>query len=123
MSTETRPTSSAEAPALPAKATAAAPAAAPVTEPTPVPECWKPLFRELTTYYRHLPQLLAEGEAGRYVVVKGDQLYNTWETYGDASQYGRERFGDELFMIHQVDPREVERLARFFPPREAPCPG
>src|ERR1043166_8136986 len=33
----------------------------------PIPEKWKSLFRELTTYYRHLPTLLAEGEAGRYV--------------------------------------------------------
>jgi hypothetical protein len=92
-------------------------------EPTPIPEKWKPLLQELTTYYRHLPQLLAEGEAGRWVVVHGDELYNTWDTYRDALQYGHERFGDQLFMVHKVDPRDVDRLARFFPAKETGCPG
>lgn len=123
MNAETRPTVPAETPAIPAQGAQAAPDSAKRAEPAPIPEGWKPLFAELTTYYRHLPELLAEGDAGRFVVVKGDKLYNTWETYGDASQYGRERFGDQLFMIHRVDPRDVERLARFFPPGEAACRG
>jgi hypothetical protein len=42
----------------------------------PIPESWRPLFAELTTYYRHLPGLLADGEAGRFVVIMGDQLSN-----------------------------------------------
>lgn len=123
MNTEALPTPPAETPAAPVRATPTAPAPVQQNEPTPIPEKWKPLFRELTTYYRHLPELLAEGEAGRYAVILGDELCNTWDTYGDANQYGIERFGDQLFMIHRVDPRDVNRLARFFPAREASCPG
>jgi hypothetical protein len=88
----------------------------------PVPEKAKPLFAELVTYYRHLPRLLGEGEAGRFVVIKGAEVCNAWDTCQDALQYARERFGDQLFMIHRVDPRDLDRLAPFIPPQEAPCP-
>jgi hypothetical protein len=88
-----------------------------------IPENWKALFTELTAYYRRLPELLAQGNAGRYVVVKGDSLCNVWDSYRDALQYGHERFGDQLFMVHCVDPRDMERLARFFPAKGGPCPG
>jgi hypothetical protein len=122
MSTETRPTGAGKAPAPPAQGTPAAPAPAPLPESAPIPEKWKPLFAELTTYYRHLPELLGEGEAGRYVVIKGDEVCNAWDTCQDALQYGHERFGDQLFMIHRVDRRDLDRLAQFFPPRESSCP-
>jgi hypothetical protein len=123
MSSQTLPTPLAETPATPASDASPAPAPARQTEPTTIPEKWKPLFRELTTYYRRLPELLAEGEAGRYAVIHGDELCNTWDTVGDALQYGHERFGDQPFMVHQVDPRDVQRLAQFFPAKEAACPS
>jgi hypothetical protein len=123
MSTETPPPRSAEAPAIPAQGTPTVPASVSLNEPTPIPESWKPLFAELTTYYQYLPELLTAGEAGRFVVVHGNELSSTWDSYRDANQYGSERFGDQLFMVHQVDPRDVERLARFFPTREAVCPA
>jgi hypothetical protein len=113
MSAQPLPTPSPEIPA----------ASAQRTERAPIPESWKPLFAELTTYYRHLPELLTEGEAGRFVVIQGEELCNTWDSYRDALQYGHERFGDRLFMVHQVDPQDMQRLARFFPAREAACPG
>ncbi len=53
MDTETRPAPAQGAPAVPNSGRPA--------EPAPVPENWKPLFAELTTYYRLLPQLLSEG--------------------------------------------------------------
>ncbi len=123
MSTEAQPTPTAENPAAAAPGTPAAPAAAPRGEPPAIPEKCKVLWHELTTYYRHLPELLAEGEADRWVVVKGDSLYKTWDTYRDAKQYGFERLGDQLFMVHQVDPRDLDRLAPYFPVKEQPCPG
>ncbi len=119
MTSETLPapaTESASAPPANGKPTGPAPAQR--AEPLPTPEVWKPLFTELTTYYRHLPELLADGEAGRYVVIKGDEVCHAWDTPRDAGLYGHERFGDEIFMIHKVDPREVERLAPYFPAEE-----
>src|SRR6266550_7872323 len=123
MNTETAATPSAATPSTPSPGSPSVCAPAALAAPAPIPESWKPLFRELTTYYRHLPELLAEGEAGRYAVVQGDELYNTWDSCRDALQYGHERFGDQLFMVHQVDPRDVSRLARFFPAKETACPA
>ncbi len=111
------------APAPPTAEGTVVPPSKPLAERAPVPENWKPLFRELTAYFRQLPQLLSDGETGRYAVVQGDQLVNTWDSYRDALQYGNERFGDQLYLIHQVDARDIERLARFVPAPEAPCPG
>ena len=121
MSKQPLPTPLPETPATPAREIPTAPVPAQLTEPTPIPENWKPLFRELTTYYRHLPALLEEGEAGRWAVIHEDELRSTWDTYRDALQYGHELFDDQLFMVHQVDPRDAHRLARFFPAREAAC--
>jgi hypothetical protein len=118
MSTETRPTPAADNAEAPAVAAGQRPA-----ESASIPEKWKPLLRELTTYHRHLPALLNAGDAGRFVVIKGDELCKVWDTYPDANQYGIERFGDEPFMVQRVDPKDVERLARFFPRPEGVCPG
>jgi hypothetical protein len=123
MTTETAPTPAAEMSTAAGNDRPAVPVGTKPTEGAPIPEIWKPLFSELTTYYRHLPELLAEGEGGRFVVIKGDQVCLTWDTSGDANQYGHERFGDELFMVRQVDPRDLKRLAPYFPATEALCPG
>ncbi len=55
------------------------------------------------------------------MVIKGDKVCGTWDSYRDANQYGTERFGDQLFMVQRVEPRDLARLARYFPPREAAC--
>jgi len=112
-----------ETSAIPAPEIPPVPAPAPQTEPAPIPENWKLLFVELTSYHRHLPNLLNDGEAGRFVVIHREELCKTWDTSRDALQYGHERFGDQLFMVHRVDARDVDRLARFFPAKEAVCPG
>jgi hypothetical protein len=72
------------------------------------------LAAEVATYRRELPRLLDEGDAGRYVVIQGDQVLGTWDTYRDALQYGNERCGDTVHMVHRIDPRDRERFDRFF---------
>jgi hypothetical protein len=123
MSNQILPTPLPEASATPAREIPPVSAALQQTEPAPIPENWRPLFTELTGYYRNLPKLLSDGEAGRFVVIHRDELCKTWDTSRDALQYGHERFGDQLFMVHRVDPRDLDRLARFFSPKEAACPG
>ena len=89
-----------------------------------LPDSLKPLAVEIAAYRRELPRLLEEGEAGRFVVIRGDQVMDTWDTYRDALQYGSERCGDQPFMVQRIDPRDVERLAQLFPDRGgAPCPS
>lgn len=84
-----------------------------------------PLAAEIATYCRELPRLLDEGEAGRFVVIRGDRVLATWDSYRDALQYGYERFGDQPFMAQRIDPRDVERLAQLLPDtgNGTPCPS
>jgi hypothetical protein len=90
-----------------------------------LPDNLKPLAVEVATYRHALPRLLDEGEAGRFVVIQGDQVLGTWDTYRDALQYGYERFGDQPFMAQRIDPRDRERLAQLFPDTSTgtPCPS
>jgi hypothetical protein len=81
-----------------------------------------PVFaRELGTYLRELPRLLAEGKAGQFAVVHGSDIVSIWATFGEALQEGHERFGPGNFMAQHIDPRDPDRLAVWFIPKEAVC--
>ena len=78
-----------------------------------LPDKLKPLAAEIATYQRELPQLLQDGQAGRFAVIQGNLLYGTWDTYRDASQYARERFAlDQSFMVQRIDARDPARISR-----------
>jgi hypothetical protein len=66
--------------------------------------------REIATYRRELPRLLAEGKAGWHVLVKADEVLGIWETQGQALQAGRELFGLEPIFVKMIDPRDQERF-------------
>lgn len=76
---------------------------------------------ELATYLRELPRLLEEGQAGRHVLIKGDELISIWDTQGDAIQAGRERFGLEPIFIKTIDPRDPERFTLLDAWKKAQC--
>jgi hypothetical protein len=89
-----------------------------------LPDSLKPLAAEVATYRRELPRLLEEGEAGRFAVICGDKILDTWDTYRDALQYGNDRCGDQPFMVQRIDPRDRERLEQLFPDSGgASCPS
>ena len=67
--------------------------------------------KEIATYVRELPRLLEEGEAGRYALIKGDEILSTWDTYRDASQAGRDRFGFDPVCLMKIEARNVKRYA------------
>ena len=81
------------------------------------------LKREIATFRRELPRLLAEGEANRFAVLKGDEVVSIWDTQRDALQAAHQRFGLEPFAVVQVDPRYVEFLRRVDFPPEIECPS
>jgi hypothetical protein len=61
------------------------------------------LEQELDTYLKERPRLLADGQEGRFVLIRGDQVHGTFETMGEALEAGYTRFGlDALFMVRQV---------------------
>jgi hypothetical protein len=58
------------------------------------------LDKELETYDRELPNLLAD--AGKYVLIQGDKLYGTWSTFDDVIQEGYRLFGLKPFFVRQI---------------------
>jgi len=84
-----------------------------------LPENLKPLEREIRTYYRELPRLIAEGNEGRYALVRDDQLLSIWNTLEEASTAGHDRFGFERFMAQKIRSRDLEHLAPYFKVEEA----
>ena len=81
------------------------------------------LEREIETYRKELPRLLAAGQADRFVLIKGDQVVGTWSTQAEAIQAGRQRFGLEPLAVKKVDPRDVELLERMNSPQGNACPS
>jgi hypothetical protein len=75
------------------------------------------LEREIETYRKELPRLLAAGQAGRFVLIKGEKVVGTWDTQAAAIQAGRERFGLEPLAVKRIDPRDVELLKRLIAPQ------
>ena len=82
----------------------------------------KPLAAEIHTFFRHLPQLLDEGYAGRFVLVKGDGVFGVWDTHRDAIQSGHERFEDGVFLAQKVDQRFLDAFGGFFAAAPNPVP-
>lgn len=79
--------------------------------------------REIATYLRELPRLLADGNAGRHVLVKGEEILSVWNTQGEALQAGRERFGLDPIFVKAIDPRDPERYALVMARKDSPCPS
>ena len=90
-------------------------------------EQWERALRDLATYRRELPGLLQEGHAGRYALIKNDQVVSVWDTVGDALQAAAERFGPEPVATYKINPLDVDRLALLDAPapsgKEAACPS
>lgn len=88
---------------------------APRTVPIHItPSGWKALKlyeKEIATYRRELPRLLAEGYAGEYALVKGNEILSIWETQGDAIRAGRDRFGLDSIFVKKIDPRDPDLYA------------
>jgi hypothetical protein len=72
------------------------------------------LATEIHTYFRELPRLLAEGEDGRVVVVKGDELFGVWDTYADAIQHGHDKFPGGKFLAQEINSHFLDVFGSFF---------
>jgi hypothetical protein len=79
--------------------------------------------REIATYLRELPRLLAEGRARQHVLIKGDQILGVWKEQADAIGAGRARFGSEPIFVKAIDARDPERFALVFAQRDSSCPS
>ncbi len=64
------------------------------------------LERELATFRRELPKLLAAGQANRYTLIFGDEVVGTWDTFDEAAEAGYLRSLTTPFLVKQVAERE-----------------
>ena len=64
------------------------------------------LFQEWNTYRKELPRLLAEGNEGKFILLKGSQIIGLYESLDAAYRAGLQRFLLQPFMLHQIRSRE-----------------
>jgi hypothetical protein len=59
------------------------------------------LDREMAVYRAKLPELL-EKDAGRYVLIHGDDVIGIWDTKEQALNEGLERWLFEPYLVKQI---------------------
>jgi len=74
------------------------------------------LERELETFRGKLHELAAEHE-GKFVLVHGEEIVDTFQTYEDALKAGYTKFGLDPFLVKQVHAIEqIQFISRFVDP-------
>jgi hypothetical protein len=66
------------------------------------PQPDSPIFREVQTFRRELPRLLAEGHEGKWALVKGEEIIALFETLDEGHRAGREKYLFQPFIIQPV---------------------
>lgn len=66
----------------------------------------EPLFLEWNTYRREVGRLLAEGNEGRYVLIKGEEIIGIWPTREEAKTICLAKYLMQPALIHQIQSRE-----------------
>lgn len=73
------------------------------------------LERELATYTTKLPELKAN--AGKYVLIHGDDVVDVFGNYDDALKEGYAKFGLTPFLVKQIEAVEhAHFISRFVQP-------
>ena len=98
----------------------------PAIRPTHISaEQWERALRDFETYRQQLPELLREGHAGRYALIRDGHVLSLWDTVGDALQAAGEQFGMEPIATFKINPLDVQRCtvsdATSHPNKEAVC--
>lgn len=74
------------------------------------------LEKELATYKAKLPELKAH--AGKYVLIHGDDVIDTFSSYEDALKEGYAKFGLEPFLVKRIEAVEhAHFISRFVTPK------
>jgi hypothetical protein len=73
------------------------------------------LEKELETYKNKLPEL--KQHEGKFVLIKGEEVVDTFATYEDAIKEGYQKFGLEPFLVKQIQSiQQVHFISRFLKP-------
>lgn len=77
------------------------------------------LEKELETYHRELERLKAE-HIGKFVLIHGDQIVNSFSSYDDAINAGYAEFGLEPFLVKRIlFVEQVQFISRLVDPCSA----
>jgi hypothetical protein len=86
----------------------------------PEPDVHSPLRQEWNTYRRDAGRLLAEGHAGKFVLIKDDAIEGIFDTWHAAHGEGLKRFLLQPMLVKQILAREPILRARGY---NLPCPS
>ncbi len=64
------------------------------------------LEKEMETYKKKLPEL--KNSEGKFVLIKGDEVLDTFTSYEDAIKEGYKRFKLEPFLVKQI--HQIEQI-------------
>lgn len=64
------------------------------------------LAEEWETYRREVGRLLAEGNEGRYTLIKAKEIIGIWDTQKEAFAAADQRFPLQPYLVHQIQERE-----------------
>jgi len=73
------------------------------------------LDQEIATYRQELPRLLREGQAGRFVLIKGNLIQGIRDSADEALEAARDQFGLVPVAVKSIDPRDVDKFSRLDP--------
>ena len=65
-----------------------------------------PLQREWDFYRREVGRLLAEGQEGKFVLIKDETIIGLFDTWDAAYAAGLQRYLLRPFLVHQIQTRE-----------------
>jgi hypothetical protein len=68
------------------------------------------LCQEWNFYRQEVGRLLAEGEEGRFVLIKGEEIIGIWDTEEEAEAVAFHKYPLEPRLIHQI--QRCERVLR-----------
>ena len=70
----------------------------------------KKLDLELKTYEQNKQNLL-KSDRGKFVLIKGNSVIGTYDTYDDTIKVGIDKFGNKPFLVKQI--LDVEPTGNF----------
>src|SRR5207237_10365756 len=65
-----------------------------------------PLAIEWNTYCREVVRLLAEGQEGKFLLLKGEEILGVYDTWAAAREAGLKRYLLEPFLVQQIRAEE-----------------
>ncbi len=76
----------------------------------PEPPADSPTYREVKAFHRELPRLLAEGNEGKWALIKGDEIVGLYDTLDEGHRAGLDRFQFQPCILQPV--REWQPVLR-----------